>query len=90
MDEATQELLVAQLRLAGAGMVLERVLYALMTTHPNQEALQQALFAELNPSKATGIPQGAILDSWHSTAARFLEHSVALLSLSQSGAATKN
>jgi hypothetical protein len=90
MDEATQELVINQLRLAGAGMVMERVLYALMTAHPDYGALFQVLQAELDSSKAAHIPPGAILDSWHSTAARFLEHSVTLLAQSQAGSATKN
>lgn len=89
-EEKIEELLGAMLALSGAGMAMERVLYAIMSAHPERERLHQLLSAELHPTKAPHTLQGPLLDEWHATAARFLEHSVTLLSLSQSGQAVKN
>lgn len=78
-------------RLAGAGMAFERVLYALMTAHPNPVGLNQCLLAELHPSKIPNIEMKPLLDAWEETSKRLLTHSATLAALAQSaGIAAKN
>lgn len=89
-NEAAEALSVATLRMVGMGMALERALYALMSAHPNWVGLNQALLAELNPTKAPHMHPEPVIVGWHSIAERLLEHSAMLAGLAQSGQATKN
>ncbi len=78
------------LRMAGMGEVLERAIAALISTHPQPEAVNQALLAELHPSKIPDTAGESQQAGWHAIAARLLTHSVALAVQAQSQRETKN